>query len=305
MRHLYAATVHFTPETERVGFDGYYLYDRFHPSLFVAASDQSTALTDGQRRTQRLSFGASLLLERRALRNQTLSLSWRGEHRVDERDGQTESRRLAGLALNWALGSARRYPFTVAPVEGSTLSLGVETETPWLGSDVTLVKLSADATTHLRLAETRSVALRVGGATVVGARELTDVYAIGGFPSGALLDRDGIRPAVLRGFPDDARVGRHLLHANAELRFPLLHPQRGLWSIPAFVRHLHGAVFLDLGHAWSGSFDANDAALAVGAAIGVDAFVGHNLPITATAGVARGFGPEGCTRAYWRLGLAF
>jgi len=72
-----------------------------------------------------------------------------------------------------------------------------------------------------------------------------------------------------------------------------------------FVRHLHGTVFADAGHAWSGDFRWSDVKTAAGAAVGADVFVGHGLPLTLTAGVARGFADRGETRGYFRAGLAF
>jgi hypothetical protein len=43
----------------------------------------------------------------------------------------------------------------------------------------------------------------------------------------------------------------------------------------------------------------------LGAALGADFFMGHALPITASAGVAWGLDQAGDTRGYFRLGLAF
>jgi outer membrane protein assembly factor BamA len=110
---------------------------------------------------------------------------------------------------------------------------------------------------------------------------------------------------VLRGYPDDAFLGRRFLDANVEYRFPLAHPQRGYRLLPVFVRHLHATLFADAGNAWSGAFRASDLKTSAGAALGADVVVGHALPLTFTAGLARGFAAQGETRAYFRAGLAF
>jgi outer membrane translocation and assembly module TamA len=75
--------------------------------------------------------------------------------------------------------------------------------------------------------------------------------------------------------------------------------------MPAFVRSLHGSVFVDAGSAWTGHFALRQVKTAAGAAIGTDAFVSHVLPLTAMLGVARGFSAKGDTRWYFQLGLPF
>jgi hypothetical protein len=111
--------------------------------------------------------------------------------------------------------------------------------------------------------------------------------------------------SVLRGYADHAFTGRRFVHANLEYRVPLAHPQRGVWSLPFFLRHLHAAVFGDAAHAWSGNFRMEDVKTGAGAALGTDVSLGHGVPATFTGGVARGFAPGGETRFYFRAGLSF
>jgi len=112
----------------------------------------------------------------------------------------------------------------------------------------------------------------------------------------------GTNLSVLRGYRDDAFFGRSYLAGNLELRLQLAHPQRGLRSLPLFLRHLHGAAFVDVGDAFSGAIRLK---AGVGAALGADLNLGHGVPVTFTAGVARGLSEGGETRAYVRAGLAF
>ena len=111
--------------------------------------------------------------------------------------------------------------------------------------------------------------------------------------------------AVLRGYEDDVAAGRHYLAANAELRLPLSHPQRGLRLLPLFVRHLHATLFADAAHAWNGKLQGEDVRTSVGAALGADVVLAHNLPLTATWGVAQPLRAGSKGRVYFRLGLAF
>jgi outer membrane protein assembly factor BamA len=115
----------------------------------------------------------------------------------------------------------------------------------------------------------------------------------------------GTNHAVLRGYPDDAFVGRRFADANVEYRFPIAHPQRGYRLLPVFVRHLHGTLFADAGNAWSGDLRWGDLKTAAGVALGADLTLGHALPLTISLGLAHGFADRGETRAYFRAGLAF
>ena len=71
------------------------------------------------------------------------------------------------------------------------------------------------------------------------------------------------------------------------------------------LRHLHGAVFADVGHAWTGELKLGDVKTGLGAALGADTFLGHGLPFTGVLGVARGLADRGETNVYFRVGLAF
>lgn len=306
LRHSYLLTVHRTRQSERWGFEGGYAYDRYRPTLFFTAKDVTDPMDDGLVRTRQVVLGASYPLSRSVRSSQSVGLAWRGEEQhFDGWQDYCPERKLSGLEASWTLSSVRQYPFTVSPVEGARLRVSAERELRALGSEASLLKLAVDGRTYLRIRETHALALRGGAATTLGERAMRRTFAIGGFPSGGLFDLYGARPAVLRGYPDGAFSGRHLVYANAEFRFPLVHPQRGLWSLPAFVRHLHGAVFVDVGQAWTGEFTGCRMKTGVGAALGADTFMGHVLPVTGMVGLARGLSEKGETRLYFRLGLAF
>jgi hypothetical protein len=75
--------------------------------------------------------------------------------------------------------------------------------------------------------------------------------------------------------------------------------------MPFFLRHLHAAVSFDAAHAWSTVFHLSDVKTGAGASLSSDLFLGHALPLTATAGFAHGFAERGETLGYFRFGLAF
>ena len=55
---------------------------------------------------------------------------------------------------------------------------------------------------------------------------------------------------MLRGYPFGADKGDLYWLGTAEYRFPIWQIQRGVGTIPAYVRHIAGAVFIDTGNAF-------------------------------------------------------
>jgi Tol biopolymer transport system component len=306
LQHAYALDVHWGTETERVGFQGVYQYDRFRPTL-LAFVENETALQRGERvGTRRLELRATLPLVRRVRRSMNLSLAWRREREALLDARPREALDLGGLEVAWALGTAREYAYSISPVDGGRLRLAYLKEEPALGSDLSLGKLTADGRAYLRLfGEGDVVALRAGGGTTFGRPSFQRSFAVGGFPGRSLADLVRTNQSVLRGYPDDAFTGRSFVHGNLEYRVPLGHPQRGFRLFPVFVRHLHATVFADAANAWSGRFRLRDVKTSAGLALGAHVYLGHGLPLAGTVGLGRGFAGLGQTQVYFRAGLAF
>jgi outer membrane protein assembly factor BamA len=270
----------------------------------VTAEDTTTAGSLVKERRQELALQASFPLRRTLRSSQSFSFAWR-RSRESERGTRPEPPLdLGGLETAFTLSSARAYPYSISPTDGWRLRLLTLREASFLGSDVSLAKLTADARGYLRLGKA-VLASRAGAGATLGQPGFTRSFSIGGFSDDTLRDVLRTNLSVLRGYPDDAFVGRSFLAANLELRLPLAHPQRGLRSLPLFVRHLHAAAFADVGHAWSGAFRARDLKTGIGAALGADLHLSHAVPVTFTAGVAHGLAQQGETRFYFRSGLSF
>lgn len=306
-RHAYGLLVLRGDDSRRLTLRGFYQYDRWRPTFLLTFEDETDppATRLGRTRSQNVTLRATLPLQRTFRFRHSLSLAWRREHPslVDRPDRKLAER--GGLELSWAFSSARLYPSAISPSDGWGLRVAYFKEDPAFGSDLSLGKLTADARAYVRVGEGGVLALRAGGGTTLGRPGFLLSYEIGGFPDGEIFDLGFTNPAVLRGYPAGLAAGRRLAYANAEYRFPLLHPQGGWRTAPVFLRHVHAAVFADAAHVWNDAFRLPDARTAAGVALGTDTSVGHGLPLTATVGVARGFARFGDTRAYFRLGLAF
>ncbi len=310
LRHAYGLGVDEGTTTRSLGLEGFYRYDRLYPTFTVRGSSRTRVGEEDARIEDReLTVQASVPLRSTFRNYQWLSLTYRREQE-EERGGPDPGQLdYGGLELGYSLSTAQRYPYSISLVDGGRLRLSFLKEDPALGSSVSLGKLSADARYYLRLSSGSQVlALRLGAGTTSGQPGFTRSYSVGGFADGSLMDLVGTNQTVLRGYPDAAFEGRHFVGLNAEYRFPLAHPQRGLATLPFFVRHLHGTLFVDAADAWSGDFEdfqLADLKSSVGFALGTDLMMFHGLPMTASVGLARGFAEKRETQVYFRLGATF
>jgi outer membrane protein assembly factor BamA len=291
--------------TERVDTAAFYVYDRFRPTLLLTVDDKVDPAAEGDVHTR--SFNAQISLPvRRTIRSaQALAVTYRRE-RAEPSALDEERLDMGGIETSWSLNTARSYPWSVSPIDGGRLRLAWLREAEALGSDLDLDKLTADGRAYLRgLGERDVLALRAQGGTTRGEPDFEGSFAVGGYPDSGLFDLVRTNLAVLRGYPDNAYTGRRFVAANVEYRFPLFSPQRGWRSLPVFLRHLRGTVFVDAAHAWSGDFRLGDVKTAAGASVGVDTALGYALPFTAELTVAHGFDELGETKVYLRMGLAF
>ena len=122
-------------------------------------------------------------------------------------------------------------------------------------------------------------------------------FSTGGYADQPLLDvyTSGVRQStfVLRGFEPQQFIGNNFSLINAEYRFPLAYVDRGVSTLPVFLRHVSGAVFAD----WGGAYDriprnspTDVLHLGVGGELWVSFMLGYRLEWTARVGLAHGFG---------------
>ena len=307
-RHAWGTDVRVGSETGRLGFDGFYQYDRFRPTFLLYLESKHDLQSQGRLDTKSLNLRGTLPLRRTQRSAQSAALTWRRERQTFA-SGRGLARaplNLGGLEAAWALSSVKQYPYSISPVDGARLRVAVEKEDPSFGSDFSLEKVTADARGYFRVVGGGLVlATRAQGGITFGEDQLRRTFAVGGFPDNNLFDVQRTNLAVLRGYPDNAFTGRSFFATNLEARFPLGFLQRGFRSLPLFVRHFHGSVFVDAAGAWNGPLSGEDVKTAVGASLGADTYLGHRLPLTGVLGVARGLNDLGETSVYFRLGLAF
>lgn len=214
------------------------------------------------------------------------------------------------LTGGWRYAWGKGAPRAISPEDARSFSLVGGVMHPWLGTKL----LDADggrrgftqirATAELREYRTvphlpnHVVAVRLAGGATVGPTEFFGNYQLGG-PYGDyayVSTPDEFR--MVRGYPYASDVGDMYWLGGVEYRAPLLRVDRGWGTVPAFLRYVSGALFVDAGNAfaqvddWRDPFDAP--LVGVGAELRGSALVGWSVPFTWRAGC--GFGVLGDTR---------
>jgi len=158
------------------------------------------------------------------------------------------------------------------------------------------------------------LALGLSGATSGGNYPRKNLYWLGGYADVPLLDafRSNLRqsPMRLRGYNPGQFGGNDFNLLNVEYRLPLWYAERGLSTLPVFLRTVSAAAFLDYGGAYERldsqhPFDAFHAG--VGAELWLDVLTGYYASANLRLGVAKGLdslAPSGL-QTYTVLSAAF
>jgi hypothetical protein len=212
-------------------------------------------------------------------------------------------------ALSAVYSDARRFPYSISAEEGRTLGASLRVADPAIGSDYSLVRLSGSWNEYLRVPFTRHAVLaaRLSGGVARGTIGGQAPYSVGGVgqPNVIALAESlllGGAPTTgadqLRGYVTDAALGNAFALTTLELRFPLLAPELGWSTLPAFLRRIHAAVFLDAGDAFARSpvpfpsqpFQWDRVKFGAGAELRFELFAAYYIPLELRLGFARGLG---------------
>jgi hypothetical protein len=215
---------------------------------------------------------------------------------------------LAGVALRWSYSDTRSFNYTIGPQAGKDLGATLRIDHPALGSATRSLLLTYRAAwfRQLPLASHPSVMLRLNGGLRTTDRPRIEQFALGGVPESQDLVRaliDNVRAGstgYLRGYPVRVVAGQQYHLANLELRQPLWNIERGIATLPFYVRRLHAAALVDAGDAFEGEIDPADFKVGVGGAVRLDFTLGYGLPGSLDVGYARGL-TTGGSHETWLL----
>ncbi len=246
--------------------------------------------------------------------------SWRIENRSFVSDPGVENRpwdfqprhpelgRYDALSFGWSFSNTRRYADSISSAAGTRASIGARVRAPWTRADYTSLAASFEVRHYHSLRPEHHVLafLLAGGGSVAeqGGRSMGGVGSLNWLS--ALQNGERAPTTSVRGYPEFTQVGAGFALASLEYRFPLLRPSWGVSTLPLFLDRIHGAIFVDVGHAFSGAPELVDALVGVGGELRVAAVLGYFLGLDMRFGVARGLsGPSRGTRAWATLGTSF
>ena len=297
-----------------------YAYDRWRPTFYATVASDTAFFaapatsvgtpTAATRRERQLEAGVFLPVQHvrslyagqasffRAVDDDTLPGGLRSQERT--------AVRLAGEVV-----TSHNYGYSISREDGIAAGVTVELVRRSFGASADATTVTGDLRAFLpALAPHHVIAVRVAGGASNGDRSSGRTFLLGGgssetsvisFGSGAI--------SLLRGFPANAFAGSRAALLNAEYRWPIARPQRGLGTWPLFLHSVHGTVFVDAGHAWTRTFRVDALKTAVGAELSAAVVGGYVIPLTVAAGAAWGRDGTGTASGgatvYVRLGRAF
>jgi hypothetical protein len=218
--------------------------------------------------------------------------------------------------LGYSYSNAEATNYAISLERGFTLSIGADYAGEAIGSETSLTSFSATATGYLTMPWARHQVLAVGlsGGTAGGTYPRRNPFYIGGYGEMPLLDslRSNLRQSGfrLRGYRPYQFGGSDFNLLNVEYRAPLWYADRGVSTLPVFLRTLSGTVFFDYGAAYDRLDLRDPLALfhgGVGAELWLDVFVGYYISANLRLGVAKGLdatAPSGL-QTYTVLSSAF
>jgi hypothetical protein len=298
----------------------YYAYNRWRPTLWINASNDTSffsgpatdAGTPTSATLRERQVEAGVLFPIRHVRVSHLalfSMLSAVDHFADPAGDFTRDR--VAARGGWATTTAHIYGYSISPEGGLTVGVTAEAVPEAFGSFASAQAFTADVRAYLPgFAAHQVVAIRAAGGVSTGDADVRRTFHLGGATAaGGTIDFDRSAISLLRGFPADTFAGSHVALVNADYRFPIARPQRGHGTWPFFIHTIHGAVFADAGHAWTHAFDAGAIKTSIGGEISARIVAGYFLPLTITAGVARGHDGSHTvsdrTTVYARVGYAF
>ncbi len=236
---------------------------------------------------------------------------------------------LSSIGGGWRYAFGRSYARSISPENTRLVSLVGELYHPYIGSRVLddtdqwvgFTQFQATAEwreyTSVGWADNHVVATKLAGGATLGDERSLGSYRLGGSfgESGYYTLPDEWR--ALRGFPPAVVFGDWYYLGSAEYRMPIWYIDRGVGTLPFFMRYISASAFVDMGNAF-GIEDLSNATgllgntrVGTGAEIKATAVLGWGIPITVRTGYAfaaygqGGFAPGDIRGLYAWLGSSF
>lgn len=307
--NAYQAEIDYGPASSRFYYDVKYVNDYWYPTFMIEARSRPVLYSDFMKRgtyfelQRSYSIGASVPLNAAEsnyaftagytwLRQSALSDLTAGKFEgIDVFEG-----RRSYVSLGVQFSNRLKYPFSITPEEGRTISVQYRAYSKAFGSMVDSNEYTASYAEYIPLfpesLRHNVLYFNLKGGASAGGRISQQAFQLGGDPSQTYF--------TLRGFRPRFETGKYAGTATLEYRTPLSYLYGGWGTKPLFMEKFHGALFVDTGEAWGdgASFRRDRLKTGVGFEARLDLNAGYRFKVTPALGVAKGLGPEGTTAVY-------
>lgn len=217
------------------------------------------------------------------------------------------------LHLGYGYSNAEGNIHAAGPVRGVSLSVGVDYASSYTGSSYSTRGISGALTWYLAMPWPghHTLAMRTAGAVADGNYPRAGTYSVGGYdlannslPS-TIFSGIFNGAFVLRGYPPGAYSGAEYLLENIEYRAPVVKLDRGIVTLPIYLRRVDGNLFIDYGGAFNtldlrairffhhgALIDAYQLHASVGAELWFGLSLGYVIDTQIRVGYAYGFSAE-------------
>jgi len=218
---------------------------------------------------------------------------------------------LAWLSVGMSYASLERYIDSISPEKGLSTSISLRYSHPSIGSGSRIAEARFALRGYLPLVRSWHFVLAMGlqGGVAIGDPRRKSLYSMGGLPI-----RDPLQDSFfgyryggiyLRGYPEGAFYGSVYALGSVEARFPIWGIERGVSTLPIFVRQLHGAVFVDAGGASPDSLGLDLLHFGVGGELRLDLVLAYHMGLTLRLGYGRGLSEKGTNNVFLNIGWGF
>jgi len=313
-RHDYAAAAWWAIDSKQPGWDAVYTNHTLYPDISLGTlRDVQTADGAGPGYTERVLQGtiSATFPFSQVERSHSLAVQYELTHlalHTPALDGNSPPDGLiAATSLSYVYTDARRFVRSISPEEGQRFALTGRVAAKALGSDFNFRQLTASYARFLALPWSKGgrplhhvFAARLAGGIARGDLSDRHLFSLGGFDSGdpirSILNPISAPVRILRGFRGGAFSGEAYVLGTFEYRFPIVDVEVGAWTLPLYLRRLHGSIFSDVGDAWM-PFDDGDnfkrfhpfrLHAGAGAELRAEVVLGYYLPADVRFGCAHG-----------------
>ncbi len=239
-RHSYSLTAAYDTLSAKTSFLGSYTNASTPVRMSLAGMNlYEYVYTDGLiRHTASVSAEGSSYIPGLS-NNWRASLGWK----YSQTEAATRSLKRNGAGVGLSYMNASRRGFEISPEKGGSFSLDYTRYFPGI-SDNEYEQIDFGAAKYfskwlpdrhaMAFFLNASIAPRLNGS-------LFGQTTIGGNYQAALTQRG----LIMRGYQSGAFIGKNLITASAEYRFPLSYTYRGFGTAPFFIQRWHGAAFVD------------------------------------------------------------